>query len=153
MPESPEGGESRHTRDTGSDTGLRRREEIFASYSGPLPPAGELQRYDEVLPGLAEKIVAAWLEESDHRRAIDRTDQQSFYKLAFRGQWMAAVLAAGIFSGSVHLVLNGHDLAGLAMVLAEIAALSWAFIAGRKSPVDLGDDDDARENLSSGPQQ
>lgn len=45
---------------------------LAASYRGPLPPAGELRRYDETLPGLAERIVASWEGETQHRRSLER---------------------------------------------------------------------------------
>ncbi len=147
MSGSPEDGENLQAADPGAS--VQHRRVLAASYEGPLPPAGELQRYDEVVPGLAEKIVEAWIEESGHRRELDKVDQRSFYKLALRGQWMAALLAAGIFSGSIYLVRSGHDLAGISMVMAEIVALCWAFIAGRRRPVDP--DADAEEPAAPAP--
>ena len=37
---------------------LQRDVEIAAAYSGPLPPPDWLQAYDDVVPGLAEEIIA-----------------------------------------------------------------------------------------------
>ncbi len=53
-------------------------------------------------------------------------------RLAERGQWFAAVLATLFFGGSVYLVASGHGLAGMAVVIAEIAALAGVFYLGRK---------------------
>ena len=36
-------------------------------WSGPLPPPAALQRYDEVLPGAAERILAMAETEQQHR--------------------------------------------------------------------------------------
>ena len=42
-------------------------------HAGPLPPASELQRYDSVIPGLAERIVVAWESEIQHRRIREQS--------------------------------------------------------------------------------
>lgn len=48
--------------------------------SGPLPAPETLAEYNEVLPGLAERIVAAFEEEGRHRRECDRFDQAQLEK-------------------------------------------------------------------------
>jgi len=106
---------------------------IAASYRGPLPPAIELKRYEEVLPGLAKTIVDSWGEESAHRRSLEKTQVTEIYRLAARGQLLAASLAVVFFFGSMYLVSKGHQLEGLALVVAEIVALSCAFLYGRKN--------------------
>lgn len=107
--------------------------EAKASYSGPLPPASELRRYEEVLPGLAERIVGGWEEETRHRRAIEQRAVDEESRLLNRGQWLAAVLSTLFFAGSVYLVAMGHGIEGMAVVLAEIVALSTVFYLGRRS--------------------
>jgi len=125
-----------------AQTTLSHSIELFSaeSYSGPLPSATELMRYEQALPGLAERIVRAWEVEREHVRRLEAQDlnitEQDLAaesRLAARGQLLAAILAALFFSGSLFLVMTGHKTAGLAIIIAEIAALCGAFIYGRRS--------------------
>ncbi len=102
-------------------------------HEGPLPSAAELQRYDQVVPGLAERIVRSWEKETEHRRSLERSWHEAEYRLASRGQSLAAGLSVLILGGSMFLVAQGHGVAGMAVVIAEIAALCGVFIYGRRS--------------------
>jgi uncharacterized membrane protein len=42
------------------------------TYSGPLPQAEQLQKYEEVLPGAADRIIRMAEEQSAHRQEIER---------------------------------------------------------------------------------
>jgi len=104
---------------------------LAASYRGPLPPASELLRYDEVLPGLAERIIGSWESETLHRRSLEQQDASVAAKLLLRGQLLAASLATLFFGGSVYLMSTGSGVAGMAVVVAEIVALVAVFVIGR----------------------
>ena len=104
---------------------------LAASYRGPLPPASELLRYDEVLPGLAERIISSWESETLHRRSLEQQDASVATKLLLRGQLLAASLATLFFGGSVYLMSTGRGVAGMAVVIAEIVALVAVFVIGR----------------------
>ncbi|WP_441290212.1 DUF2335 domain-containing protein [Sorangium sp. KYC3313] len=43
-------------------------------YDGPLPPPSMLSEYDQVLPGLAERIVKSFEEEGPHRRSLQHRE-------------------------------------------------------------------------------
>lgn len=42
------------------------------SFSGPLPPPEILRRFDEVVPGAAERIIKMAEEQSGHRRELEK---------------------------------------------------------------------------------
>ncbi len=44
---------------------------ISSGYSGPLPPPGLLRQFNQVVPGLAERIIDLAEKEADHRRSIE----------------------------------------------------------------------------------
>jgi len=58
--------------DEGSPNHLRRAQISVAQYSGPLPPASELERYEEVCPGAAKVILEAFQAETNHRHEMDK---------------------------------------------------------------------------------
>ena len=46
--------------------------QVFYARSAPLPTPKELQEYDTVLPGLAERIVSRFEIQSNHRIALEK---------------------------------------------------------------------------------
>lgn len=44
---------------------------ISRSYSGALPPPEMLKQFEEVLPGLAERLVSRMEKQSDHRMKLE----------------------------------------------------------------------------------
>jgi len=98
-----------------------------AWWQGPLPPPAALRGFDDVVPGLAERIATAWEVESAHRREIEKTDQRDFYRDMLTGKVFALIF-----------VLSALALAGLCAWLDQpwlggiigggtIGAVVWAF--------------------------
>lgn len=86
---------------------------------GPLPPPATLAEYDEVLPGLAERIAAAFEAESQHRRESDRFEQAQFAKQV---DAQVRQIDAGIRDDRLKIFLS----ASLAMGVVGVAALlAW----------------------------
>jgi uncharacterized membrane protein len=40
-------------------------------YSGPLPPSEELERYNQVVPGLADRLVTTFEKQASHRMELE----------------------------------------------------------------------------------
>jgi uncharacterized membrane protein len=97
-------------------------------FSGPLPSPDMLRQYEELLPGCAERIVGAWESETVHRRALENRGG----KIEGRGQIMAFVLAVLFLAGSMFLAYWGHAIEGISVLIAEIAALAFAFMYDRR---------------------
>ena len=93
-----------------------------ASFAGPLPPPGMLQAYDEVVPGLAERIVSIREQERDHRFQWENRALASISA----GQWIAGGLVVFCVAMAAVLALQGHD--WVAGVLGGVTAIG---IAGR----------------------
>lgn len=47
------------------------------SYSGPLPPPEALQRYDQILPGAANRIIKMAESQHEHRQKLEKTVVES----------------------------------------------------------------------------
>lgn len=83
-------------------------------YKGPLPPPAMLKQYEEVLPGLAERIVKSFEAEGPHRRAMEEREMRQLekttearIKVMMRGQWIALAIAIGWLLVVVSLALIG----------------------------------------------
>jgi uncharacterized membrane protein len=101
--------------------------------SAPLPPPAELQEYERVLPGLADRIVKMAETEGDKRRYRDQyvltTQRVSLY--------VAAVVSIVFFVGGFYVVLEGKEIAGLVSLVTALVVLSSAFIVGKRANVEI----------------
>jgi uncharacterized membrane protein len=86
-------------------------------FSGPLPPPELLARYNEALPGGAERIVALAEEQASHRRRMEARGQVLLF---------AVVLVALV--GGIGLIALGENAAGLVPVIAAIGGLGSLFV-------------------------
>ena len=48
------------------------KETRFVSYEGPLPPSGEMDRYEVILPGAAERLFTMAEDEQKNRHFMER---------------------------------------------------------------------------------
>lgn len=60
--------------------------------SGPLPPAEDLAKYEDVLPGSADRIMTMGEKEQDHRHALDITSVQAEIRYSNKGMYIGALL-------------------------------------------------------------
>ena len=116
--------------------------ELFAEHhSGPLPPARQLAEYNEVLPGLADRIVRMAELEQQHRHEVEYANMALPYVLARRGQTLG--LAAMVFFLAFAGFLAYRGAPGWAALVAgiDIAAIIALFVAGREAKPDPADED------------
>lgn len=72
---------------------------------GPLPSPVLLGQYDQVKPGLAERIVRMAEREQHHRHAMDKAEIEAPHELARRGQWFGLVVT--LLSSGLPSTLRG----------------------------------------------
>ena len=60
--------------------------QVTEQFSGPLPPPDVLERYNQVAPDAANRIIAMAEQETGHRRDIERLSVSNEYKEARVGQ-------------------------------------------------------------------
>ena len=99
-------------------------------YSGILPPAAELERYNEIIPHGAERIMLMAEEQSKHRRDMERIVVTGDSGRANRGQIIAAIVVMSALVAGTYLIVNGFDIQGLVTMLTPLAAVALAFITG-----------------------
>jgi len=106
-----------------------------ASYSGILPPALELKRYEQVYPGFAERIVrmaerqvSMAESQTKHRQELETTGILLLY-LRLASGFLLAV--GGLFAGA-YLIGLGRELDGATAFIASLATLVGLFVYERK---------------------
>lgn len=90
-------------------------------FSGPLPPADELEKYERIFPGAAERITAMAEAESSHRHELEKFLVDNERKQADKGQNYAAMLGAlaiicGTIAGMSGAQWTGSVIGGLGTV-------------------------------------
>lgn len=104
-----------------------------SGYSGPLPPPEMLQKYNDIEPGLVNRIVAMAESQAQHRQAMEAkviTDRGLNER---RGSLYGFVIALVAIVGSLVLLALGNKIEGLTGLITTIGALAGVFVYGRHS--------------------
>ncbi len=104
---------------------------ISTQFSGPLPPPAWLERYEAILPGAAERLLALWERQSAHRQGIENVAMTSNAGAQRRGQVFGFVIGLVGLVGGFVLVILGKDAAGYASVITSISALAAVYVVGK----------------------
>lgn len=114
-------------------------------YSGPIPQAEELEHYENVLPGLADRIVSMAEKQAKHRRRLETVDVVFEHLHVTIGQLSALIVA--IFFGWVawDLGRDGRELLAAFVGAVDLAALVSVFIYARRTEVELPPSDTAAQ--------
>ena len=105
-------------------------------YSAPFPPATELERYEAVYPGFAEKLMERYVRQSEHRMSLENKVIDSGIKNSARGQIFAFALALVTILIGAFLIYLNKDVLGIVAILGSLASLVGVFIYGNKSKKD-----------------
>lgn len=97
------------------------------SYSGPLPPSVEMDRYNQIIPNGSERIMAMAEKEQAARHKFNNISLD----IEKRGQkyGLFVIIVFGFFSG--YLTYSGYPYLGTSLMGAGMVSLVIAFIKGR----------------------
>ena len=105
-----------------------RSELVFQESRGPIPSAAEIAGYAQVYPDAPAILFRELQAESAHRRAMEQEIVRGESRRADRGQLIAAtVFILGLVIGG-GLVALGHDMAGAAIVGADLVSGAAIFL-------------------------
>ena len=100
-------------------------------YSGPLPPAEEIEAYEHVCPGSADRIITMTEKSLDHRMANEKLIVSEETKQSARGQILGFILA--LFFGVIALILGmyGHEILAGIIASGDIVSLAVIFVLNK----------------------
>lgn len=107
--------------------------------SSPLPSPTEFEGFERVLPGAAERIMAAFELEQRHRHKQEADEQEHAQAMERRGlTWGASLTLAGLVGGllillgalgaGVWLLAHGYDVAGYTSLVTAVGAIVTVFV-------------------------
>ncbi|MBW4039310.1 MAG: DUF2335 domain-containing protein [Acidobacteria bacterium] len=110
------------------------------SFSGPLPPPETLSRYNDVLPGAAERILAMAESQHHHRLTLESDVVNSNVSDQRLGVILGFIIAMTAISGGIYLAATGKPASGLTSIIAAMGSLVGTFVYGKqKQKKDLND--------------
>lgn len=102
-------------------------------YSGPLPSPDFLRQYNEILPGLGERIVTMAEKQSEHRMQLEKIVIPNQVSESRRGQFFGLLIASICIISSFVLAMYGHDVVAGVVGGATVVGLVTVFVYGKKS--------------------
>ncbi len=118
------------------ETANARTTGVQVSYSGPLPPPEVLAKFDQVVPGGAERILAQFEAQRARRQRIELRAINSNTFVQIFGAISALLLGLLAIGGGLFLVHEGKSLEGFGAFFTGLAALVGVYIYGKKSQAD-----------------
>lgn len=110
--------------------------QVAASYSGPLPPPGMLEHYNNIVPGAAERILSMAEKQSEHRQKLEEKIVNSETSKSFLGLWFAFfVVMASLLVGGF-LIINDKEVFGLVSMAGPLSVIVGMFIYREKNKTD-----------------
>lgn len=102
--------------------------------SGPLPDPAELQTYDLLVPGAADRIIGEFEKQSDHRRGLEKVTVEGTERRAGLGQVLAAtIVILAVVLGFVAVIM-GQPVAGAAIAAAALGSAALVYVIGGRPP-------------------
>lgn len=105
-------------------------------YEGPLPPSAELERYEAIMPGLADRIVKMAEDQLAHRQALEVRAVNAGIRHASTGQVIAGIIAVSGLGAATAVGIWGSPITGFGIAIADIAGLAGVFLVGSKNQRD-----------------
>lgn len=100
-----------------------------AHYSGPLPRPEDLAKYDQVVPGSAERIIAMAEREMAHRHEGDRRTQKGVITTTIISICFAFISVIILSGLTLFALIKGYEAAATSIAVGSIAAVAGVFIA------------------------
>jgi uncharacterized membrane protein len=104
----------------------------ISQFISPLPDPNVLARYNEIVPGSAERIIKMTEEQSAHRQRLENKTVTGQTVESNRGQWIAAVISVLFLVGSVWVTREGHDWVGAVLGGGTVVGLVTAFVGSKR---------------------
>lgn len=107
-------------------------EELSRWPADGLPSADLLKRYEEIVPGAAEKIIWMYERETEQRLALEREMRETGLRFARFGAVLSAIISIASLAAAFSLLFHGADVAAAIIGLAVPAMGLLQFLLTNK---------------------
>lgn len=102
-------------------------------YAGPLPPPDTLAKFEQILPGAADRILKQAEAQTQHRIEIEKKVIDSDIRKSFLGLIFGFIIGLGGIGGGIYLATFGFDVFGPLLSGGSLISLVAIFIYGTRS--------------------
>lgn len=106
-------------------------------FSGPIPHPDTIQKYEEILPGAADRIISMAERQASHRQAMERKMIEAESRDGLLGVVFAFLLGMGCIVAAVLMVFlvpqNGGAIAGALLGVTGIGSITSNFIRSTRN--------------------
>ena len=101
------------------------------SYEGPLPPSAELQAYEQIQPGAADRIISMAERYGEHRQYLESQSMKNAFSTHRTGQFIGGFVVASILAVCGYALHLGHVGFASKLGTGTIVALAAIFVLDR----------------------
>jgi uncharacterized membrane protein len=131
---------------------VRTTVEAFAEmWAGPLPPADQVQAWERVLPGSADRILAMAERQQAHRFSLEKTTVEGGSRRSWWGLWLGFLISLVVIGVGTGIILTGHTWEGTTIMGVDVVALAGVFVYGRREQRKEREAKDAQSHANNGP--
>ena len=101
--------------------------------SGPLPSSEQMEQYEAILPGAADRILKMTEAQAIHRQTLEKAAIKSDIIDSKLGILCAFLLGAATVTAGAIVILNGYEWSGTLLGTSGLAGLASVFVYGTRS--------------------
>lgn len=102
-------------------------------WHGPLPSPDQLARFNDVVPGAAERIIRMAEQEGEHNRLVQARAVSGAIVAQWLGQIFAMLVAGGGLFATYKLAMAGHDAVASIVAGTAITTVVAAFLQAKQA--------------------
>lgn len=102
-------------------------------HSGPIPDPITLERYEQILPGSADRILKMAEDQTEHRQDIERTVIRSRSRDSLLGVISGFILASLTIVSGTYAVIKGYQWSGAFLGTTGLVGVVSVFVYGTRS--------------------
>ena len=99
------------------------------SFIGPIPPSNEFAKYEEILPGAADRLLTMAEKEQSNRHEFQNNLSKNSFYLQKRGQTFGFCIAVIGLIGGAYLLSTGSVIAGSVFGAIGLSPLVKTFVS------------------------
>lgn len=115
-------------------------ERKITAHQGPLPQWEDLEKYGQIIPNGADRIMTMAEKQQDHRMSLETTAITEQLTQSKRGQTFGLFIGLTAIIGGVACILLGHEWSGVFLGGGGLTGLVSVFVIGKNKQAKSLDD-------------
>jgi len=100
-------------------------------YQAPIPPANEMEKYEKILSGAADRILTMAEKQASHRQSLEKEVIDGNTSIQSWGLILGFIVIMTSIIGGLFLVYLDKEVYGMTSIIAALTSLVGVFIYGR----------------------